>query len=169
MRKRPDAIVVVTAVAVIAACVALAAAVVPEGLYPETPFSFCGAVLIIPFCLIAAAAQYFAAFRARAAAARLVTNCCFIVAGFFALAVVTSAGEMIRAAGPNQPGIVWMFVLFGALGGLAAAAGAVNRRWAKVLRAPPPLAVCHVCGYDLRATPDRCPECGTESKAAGSA
>ena len=41
------------------------------------------------------------------------------------------------------------------------AAWVLNVLWKRHDRRPPRPGLCPSCGYDLRVTPDRCPECGT--------
>jgi hypothetical protein len=64
-------------------------------------------------------------------------------------AVFSSANRTLRL--PQ-----WSFVVFFGLLPTWRAVSIVGRR-ARRCR----IARCRICGYDLRATPDRCPECGT--------
>ena len=63
-------------------------------------------------------------------------------------------------------GSVPWWAVFAATGALPAAwsAAAVRRRLRR--RALQRRGLCHTCGYDLRATPGRCPECGTAVQSA---
>jgi hypothetical protein len=54
-------------------------------------------------------------------------------------------------------------------GPIAVAAAILPLAWAlawayRAWRRTMPKGICHHCGYDLRATPERCPECGMVPK-----
>jgi hypothetical protein len=51
----------------------------------------------------------------------------------------------------------WSVLLFSALAPL----GRLFSKWTRIKANRVAQGLCPNCGYDLRATPDRCPECGT--------
>lgn len=60
--------------------------------------------------------------------------------------------------------VVSLWPCVGALALVPMLAGIKAARRAYLRRRNFPLTHCRHCGYDLRATPDRCPECGTAPK-----
>jgi hypothetical protein len=69
-----------------------------------------------------------------------------------------------RAAGQDGDWIWWLIVGIVLLLGvvvLLLPRGVLNQLWLHGRWSKPPEGCCQNCGYDLRATPRRCPECGT--------
>jgi hypothetical protein len=60
------------------------------------------------------------------------------------------------AATKNIAGVIYMAIFDAAIVAAVVYRWRLKRRLARLLSGK-----CIECGYDLRATPDRCPECGT--------
>jgi hypothetical protein len=78
--------------------------------------------------------------------------------GVFRFDVLDFAGYSFRRKMWNGQIFLWP------CGAVFLASAVVPAVWITRWRPPPKAGMCRRCGYDLRATPERCPECGTSPK-----
>ena len=87
------------------------------------------------------------------------------VARYLVLVVLSAAVALLTCVAPVLPGRPGRFLVLTYLGGGLAFAFILLRRMRREARQLTDYdreihGICPACGYDLRATPERCPECG---------